>query len=114
MKQELDKILLNVSDKWEFGAWAIFGLFGQTLFFSRFLIQWLVSEKKKKSVIPLSFWYLSLFGSIIVLIYAIQKKDIVFTLAMAFGFTVYTRNLIFIYREKLKGKANSHALLNEE
>lgn len=114
IKQELDKILLNISDKWEFGAWAVFGLFGQTLFFSRFLIQWLVSEKKKKSVIPLSFWYLSLFGSIIVLIYAIQKKDIVFTLAMAFGFTVYTRNLIFIYREKLKGKANSQALLNEE
>lgn len=107
IRKELDAVLKIKGEQWEFGAWVLFGLCGQALFFSRFLIQWLVSERQKKSIIPISFWYLSLFGSIIVLIYAIQEKDIVFTLAMVFGFTVYTRNLILIYREKWKKKLSA-------
>ena len=74
----------------------ILGLAGQLMFSARFLVQWIVSEKRKKSAAPISFWFLSLFGSFLLLIYAIYKKDIVFTLGQLFGFIVYIRNLLII------------------
>ena len=74
----------------------ILGLAGQLMFSARFLVQWIVSEKRKKSVVPISFWFLSLFGSFLLLIYAIYRKDIVFTLGQLFGFIVYIRNLLII------------------
>ena len=80
--------------------WVIFGLCGQFLFFMRFLIQWLASEKKKKSVIPVSFWYFSLGGSLILLTYSIYRKDPVFILGQSLGFMIYTRNLFLIARHK--------------
>lgn len=81
----------------------ILGLAGQLMFSARFLVQWIVSEKRKKSVVPISFWFLSLFGSFLLLIYAIYRKDIVFTLGQLFGFIVYIRNLLIIKNtEKLE------------
>ena len=81
--------------------WIAFGLLGQICFSMRFLIQWVHSEKKKKSVIPISFWYFSLVGSMILFIYAVfYLKDIVFTLGQSFGLFVYIRNLMLIYRHK--------------
>jgi lipid-A-disaccharide synthase-like uncharacterized protein len=77
---------------------AIFGLVGQACFFSRFLIQWLVSEKQGRSVMPTAFWYLSLIGGTMVLIYAIWRRDPVFTLGQSVGVFVYTRNLMLIHR----------------
>ena len=74
----------------------ILGLAGQLMFSARFLVQWIASEKRKKSVVPVSFWFLSLFGSFLLLIYAIYRKDIVFTLGQLFGFIVYIRNLLII------------------
>lgn len=74
----------------------ILGLAGQLMFSARFLVQWIASEKRKKSVVPISFWFLSLFGSFLLLIYAIYRKDIVFTLGQLFGFIVYIRNLFII------------------
>lgn len=74
----------------------ILGLVGQLMFSARFLVQWIASEKRKKSVVPISFWFLSLFGSFLLLIYAIYRKDIVFTLGQLFGFIVYIRNLLII------------------
>ena len=74
----------------------ILGLAGQLMFSARFLVQWIASEKRKKSVVPISFWFLSLFGSLLLLIYAIYRKDIVFTLGQLFGFIVYIRNLLII------------------
>ena len=74
----------------------ILGLAGQLMFSARFLVQWIASEKRKKSVVPISFWFLSLFGSFLLLIYAIYRKDIVFTLGLLFGFIVYIRNLLII------------------
>ena len=88
------------------GPWLIFGLCGQTMFFMRFLIQWIISEKKKKSIIPISFWYFSLGGAIILLIYSIYRKDPVFIIGQSIGFFIYCRNLFFIYREK-KQQSNS-------
>jgi lipid-A-disaccharide synthase-like uncharacterized protein len=78
-------------------AWI--GVFGQALFFSRFLVQWLASEKQGKSVVPLSFWYLSLGGGTLTLFYALWKVDIVFTVAQATGLLVYARNLMLIHRK---------------
>ena len=71
---------------------------GQGLFASRFIVQWIYSEKKKKNAIPISFWYLSIFGGIGLLIYAISRKDPVIITGQLFGILIYTRNLILIYK----------------
>lgn len=85
---------------WEFGTWQMIGYIGQAFFFSRFAVQWYVSERLKKSVIPLAFWYLSLIGTSILLTYAISQRDPVFTLGQAGGFFIYIRNLMLIDRAK--------------
>lgn len=81
--------------------WIMLGLFAQLLFFLRFFVQWVVSEKKGESTIPESFWYFSIAGSLLLLIYSIYRKDIVFILGQSVGSLIYTRNLILIHR---KGK----------
>jgi len=79
---------------------------GQICFSMRFAVQWLYSEKKKKSVIPISFWYLSIIGSTILFVYALfYLKDIVFTLGQSFGLLVYSRNLMLIARHKEQASA---------
>ena len=78
----------------------IIGFVGQGLFASRFVIQWIYSEKKGESSIPLAFWYLSIFGGIGLLIYAIFRKDPVIILGQSFGIFIYLRNLILIYKKK--------------
>lgn len=80
--------------------WVLVGFGGQTLFAGRFLIQWLCSEKEHRSVIPVAFWYFSIFGGLTLLVYAIHKLDPVFIVGQAFGVLVYSRNLYFIYKEK--------------
>lgn len=89
--------------------WLFIGLAGQLLFCIRFLVQWIVSEKQKKSVIPISFWYFSLGGAAILLAYALFRRDPVFILGQSVGFLIYTRNLVFIYRGRrpLSGGAAS-------
>ncbi|MBN1436514.1 MAG: lipid-A-disaccharide synthase N-terminal domain-containing protein [Sedimentisphaerales bacterium] len=83
----------------EFGYWVILGFAAQVAFTARFIVQWLASEKRGKSYIPLSFWYLSLVGSWGLLIYAIIRRDPVFILGNLFNSVVYLRNLMLIYRE---------------
>ncbi|MGA1861522.1 lipid-A-disaccharide synthase N-terminal domain-containing protein [Deferribacter thermophilus] len=78
------------------------GFTGQFLFFMRFFVQWIYSEKMRKSVIPIAFWYFSLGGSICLLTYAILRKDIVFIVGQSTGFLIYIRNLYFIHKEKKK------------
>ena len=75
---------------------AIVGIVGQLLFFSRFLVQWIASERKGESTVPVVFWHLSLVGGSLTLIYAIWRKDPIFTVAQATGLLVYTRNLMLI------------------
>ncbi|HEB69517.1 MAG TPA: lipid A biosynthesis protein [Desulfobulbus sp.] len=79
--------------------WLIVGFAGQACFTSRFLIQWLVSEQQKKSIIPLAFWYFSILGGATLLSYAIYRKDPVFILGQSTGLLIYFRNLYFIRRE---------------
>jgi lipid-A-disaccharide synthase-like uncharacterized protein len=79
-------------------VWLAIGFFGQALFFGRFFFQWLASERKKESVIPRSFWFLSIGGGLVLLFYAIHRNDPVFIVGQATGIFIYTRNLWFIYR----------------
>ena len=76
------------------------GFLGQGLFASRFIVQWIYSEKKGESSIPIIFWYLSIFGGIGLLTYAVFRKDPVIITGQLFGILIYTRNLILIYRNK--------------
>ena len=97
----LDKLLTN------FDAWVIVGLLAQAAFTGRFVVQWLASERCGKSVVPISFWYLSLLGSSGLLLYAIIRADPVFILGQSLGLFIYSRNLTLIYRERrhLEGAA---------
>lgn len=87
--------------------WVIFGFAAQFVFFLRFAVQWYVSEKKKESVIPIAFWYLSLVGTFMILIYSIYRKDIVFTTASVLNALIYIRNLALIYGKKKKLDSSS-------
>jgi lipid-A-disaccharide synthase-like uncharacterized protein len=80
--------------------WLIIGFVGQTAFAARFLVQWIYSEKYRRSVIPIAFWYLSLAGGVILFSYAVQRRDPVFIVGQCTGVFIYARNLHFIYRER--------------
>ncbi len=81
-------------------TWLIIGFLGQFFFSMRFIIQWIKSEKKKKSIIPMAFWYFSLLGGTTLLTYAIYREDPVFILGQSLGIFIYIRNIHLIYNEK--------------
>ncbi len=87
----------------EFKYIDILGFVGQSLFGLRFLIQWIISEKKRKSVVPLIFWYISLAASLLILIYSILIKNPVFFFGQLFGSTIYIRNII-LYKYNISEK----------
>ena len=80
--------------------WLSVGFLGQAFFSSRFLVQWIASERKKESVIPVSFWFFSIGGGTTLLIYAIYRQDPVFILGQGAGLLVYLRNLYLIRRKQ--------------
>lgn len=90
---------LHVSGWAEFW-WVCLGLFGQTLFMGRFLVQWIASERARKSVVPVLFWYFSIGGGLILLSYALYRRDPVFILGQATGLFIYARNLWLIRAER--------------
>ena len=77
----------------------LFGFFAQFIFFMRFVVQWWASEKTKKSIIPLSFWYLSILGSVLIGIYSYFRHDIVFITATVLSTVIYVRNIMLRKRE---------------
>jgi len=81
-------------------TWLIIGLTGQALFSMRFLVQWLRSERQKRSVVPVEFWYFSLGGGVTLLAYALHKQDPVFIIGQLTGLFIYGRNLYFIKLQK--------------
>lgn len=81
-------------------AWIVLGFSGQILFFLRFFFQWLATERRKQSVIPVSFWYFSIMGGVLLLAYALYRRDPVFILGQAGGVLIYVRNLYFIHDKK--------------
>ena len=89
-----DLVVLNLN------AWTLVGVVGQTIFGLRFIVQWLASERAGRTVIPLSFWLLSIAGSAIVLIYGIHKREPVVILSQLMGLPIYFRNLALIAKER--------------
>ena len=87
-------------DHWGEFWWVMVGLAGQALFSMRFLIQWIMSERARRSVMPITFWYFSLAGGIVLLTYAIYRRDPVFMLGQGTGLIVYSRNLWLIHAAK--------------
>lgn len=85
--------------------WIGIGFLGQLFFTSRFLIQWIVSERRRESVIPLAFWWFSLLGGVTLLSYAIWRQDPVFIMGQATGLIVYARNLALIGQKKREAQA---------
>lgn len=83
-----------------FDWWVVLGLIAQGLFTMRFLVQWIASERAGHSVIPLAFWLFSIGGGILLLVYALYRRDPVFIAGQAFGVFVYLRNLYFVMRDR--------------
>lgn len=80
--------------------WIGIGLAGQACFFSRFLVQWIASERRGRSIVPRAFWYLSIAGGLTLLAYSVWRHDPVFILGQSVGLFVYLRNLILLRREE--------------
>lgn len=89
--------------------WMVLGLIGQICFTMRFVVQWLASELARKSVVPVAFWFFSLIGGGLLLVYSIYLKNPVFILGNSLGFTVYLRNVWLIYRER---RQSNHTTAN--
>ncbi|ABK18786.1 lipid-A-disaccharide synthase N-terminal domain-containing protein [Syntrophobacter fumaroxidans] len=85
------------------------GFVAQGLFSARFLVQWIVSERQGRSVVPMAFWYLSVAGGGLLLIYAVIRRDPVFILGQASGLVVYGRNIYLIYRERGRKKKEAES-----
>jgi len=79
--------------------WLILGFVAQSLFFMRFLVQWIVSEKKGESVIPTIFWHFSFSGGLLLFIYALHRKDPVFVVGQGLGLFIYLRNIYLIWKK---------------
>lgn len=78
--------------------WVFFGFAAQAVFMMRFVVQLIASERKKRSYVPVAFWYLSLAGGLMLLAYALVRRDPVFVFGQALGIVIYARNLMLIYR----------------
>ncbi|MDB5571954.1 MAG: hypothetical protein JWN93_3137 [Hyphomicrobiales bacterium] len=83
-----------------FDAWVVLGFLGQGLFTARFLVQWLASERAGRSVIPLAFWFFSIGGGLLLLIYSLYRGDPVFILGQGLGLFIYARNLMLIQKDR--------------
>jgi lipid-A-disaccharide synthase-like uncharacterized protein len=77
-------------------GWVILGFVAQAMFTMRFVVQWIASERARKSVIPVAFWFFSVGGGVLLLIYALYRRDPVFIAGQGFGLVIYVRNLYFI------------------
>jgi lipid-A-disaccharide synthase-like uncharacterized protein len=91
-----------VSDE---AVWVVIGFLGQAFFSARFVVQWLASERARRSVVPLAFWFLSLGGGATLLAYAIYRQDPVFIAGQGTGLLIYLRNLMLIRRAAAVGPA---------
>ncbi len=89
--------------------WAYVGIIAQALFTGRFLVQWIASERAGRSVVPFSFWILSISGGTLLLVYALYRRDPVFILGQGLGVVIYVRNLILVLRERREKAASTSA-----
>ncbi|MBB3710808.1 lipid-A-disaccharide synthase-like uncharacterized protein [Limimaricola variabilis] len=89
---------------WAEIVWLTVGFLAQAMFSARFLVQWIASERVRRSIVPEAFWYFSFAGGAMLLAYAIYRQDPVFILGQAFGLLVYARNIYFIWSERRAGE----------
>lgn len=90
----------------QFGFWIMFGFVAQLMFMMRFAVQWIASERARRSVMPIAFWFFSIAGGSLLFIYAIYREDPVFIAGQGAGLFIYFRNLWLIYRERrMRSKA---------
>jgi lipid-A-disaccharide synthase-like uncharacterized protein len=80
----------------------LFGLSAQAMFMLRFVVQWFASERRRRSYVPIAFWYFSLIGGLMTFVYAYLRQEPVFMLAQGLGITIYVRNLVLIYRRRYR------------
>ena len=108
MSELLGPLLTWIHDVFirQFDAWIVLGLVAQALFMMRFVVQWVASERAKRSVVPVAFWFFSLGGGVLLLVYAIQREDPVFILGQALGLIIYIRNLWLIANERKAMRPN--------
>ena len=83
--------------------WAWVGIIAQLLFTARFVVQWIASERAGKSVVPMAFWWFSILGGGLLLVYALYRKDPVFIIGQGLGMGIYVRNIVLVLREKRGG-----------
>lgn len=88
--------------------WVLFGFLGQFVFFLRFVLQWICSEREGKSIVPVGFWYLSIFGAMMIFIYAFYRKDPVFLAGQGIAMLIYVRNLMLIRKQGIVKDKNGH------
>ena len=88
-------------------VWFIVGFTGQMVFGARFILQWIVSEYKKHSHVPVAFWYISIIGSVVLLTYSIHRRDLIFILGLSLNTLIYVRNLHLIHKHGTKEPAGS-------
>lgn len=84
----------------QFDGWIVLGFVAQAMFTMRFVVQWIASEREKRSVVPVAFWFFSLGGGALLLVYAIQRQDPVFIAGQGMGLFIYVRNLWLIFNER--------------
>ena len=85
-----------------FDLWLVFGLLAQLVFTARFLVQWLASEKAGRSVVPMAFWFLSIVGGTMTLVYGIQRREPVIIMGQVLSIFIYIRNVMLIFKNKTK------------
>jgi lipid-A-disaccharide synthase-like uncharacterized protein len=85
-----------------FDLWLVFGLLAQLVFTARFLVQWLASEKAGRSVVPMAFWFLSIVGGTMTLVYGIQRREPVIIMGQTLSIFIYIRNVMLIFKNKTK------------
>lgn len=91
----------------QFDGWVVLGFIAQGFFTMRFVVQWIASERARKSIIPVAFWFFSIGGGVLLLIYALYRRDPVFIAGQAFGLLVYFRNVYFIMMHRRETPAGA-------
>lgn len=98
---------LNVVFIEQFNLWILFGFVAQVMFMMRFLVQWIASERARRSVVPVAFWFFSVVGGALLFVYAIHREDPVFIAGQGAGLFIYLRNIYLIYRERRRSVATN-------
>ncbi len=94
----------NITSWWAL-SWVVIGLVGQIVFMGRMVVQWIVSERRRESVVPPIFWYLSLAGGVMLFTYFVWRQDIVGVLGQTSGVAIYLRNIRLIAKQRRKQQA---------